>query len=160
MTPTRWFEDLALGLSEISPGRTVTEADVVAFASLSGDFNALHVDAVEAAGGPFGERIAHGLLCTAIASGLFTRMALSASLQGSLIAMLAVHVKFLAPVRFGDTIAVTAAVTDLRKTQRPDRGVVTLTRVVRNQEGIVVQEIVTPMLVRRRGGTALVRPDV
>ena len=56
-----------------SPGRTVTEADIVIFAGLSGDYNILHTDAEFMKSSTFGERIAHGLLGLAIQSGLFTR---------------------------------------------------------------------------------------
>jgi acyl dehydratase len=150
LTEVRWFEDLEVGLQERSPARTVTEADVVAFAGLSGDDNPLHTDAEFAATSAFGRRVAHGLLGTAIASGLFTRTQLSLSLQPALIAMLGVDVRFLAPIFIGDTIVVTATVTDLRPTSDGVRGIAHMTRVVHNQAGTPTQEIVTPMLLKRR----------
>jgi acyl dehydratase len=146
----RSFDDLVIGLEERSPARTVTEADVVAFAGLSGDYNPLHTDAELAATTAFGRRVAHGLLGTAIASGLFTRTQLSLSLQNALIAMLAVDVRFLAPIFIGDTIAVTATVTALRPSSDGVRGIAHITRVVHNQDGTPTQEIVTPMLLKRR----------
>jgi acyl dehydratase len=146
----RWFDDLTVGLQERSPARTVTEADIVAFAGLSGDYNALHTDAQLAASTTFGRRVAHGLLGTAIASGLFTRTELSLSLQPALIAMLAADVRFLAPLFIGDTIAVTATVTDLRPSSDAGRGIAQITRVVHNQDATPTQEIVTPMLLKRR----------
>jgi acyl dehydratase len=91
---TLWFEDLKTGTTTVSPARTVTEADVVAFAGLSGDYNPMHTDAETAAQGAFGTRVAHGLLGLSIASGLFTRTALSAAMQGSLVAMLGVEWRF------------------------------------------------------------------
>ena len=57
-----YFEDLPLDKTFVTSGRTITEADLVAFAGLSGDFNSLHVDETFAASTPFGGRIAHGLL--------------------------------------------------------------------------------------------------
>jgi 3-hydroxybutyryl-CoA dehydratase len=66
----KYFEELALGQKIFTSGRTVTEADVVAFAGLSGDYNQIHTDAQYAAQGPFGQRVAHGLLVLAIVSGL------------------------------------------------------------------------------------------
>ena len=57
----------------LSPGRTVTEADIVAFAGLSGDYNVLHTDAEFMRTSIFGERIAHGLLGLSISSGLGSR---------------------------------------------------------------------------------------
>ena len=56
------------------PGRTLTEADVVAFAGISGDFNPLHVDEVFASDGPFGRRVVHGLLVLSVATGLRQQM--------------------------------------------------------------------------------------
>jgi len=73
MTRALHFEDFEVGTETVTDSRTVTEADVFAFAGLSGDYNPLHVDAEFAKSTPFGERIAHGLLGLAIASGLTAR---------------------------------------------------------------------------------------
>lgn len=145
----RYFDDLSVGISEVSPRRTIGEADVTAFAALSGDRNPLHVDETHAAAGPFGRRIAHGLLGTAIASGLFTETDLSRSLQRALIAMLGIEAKFEAPIFFGDTVELEATVTDLRPTTSGDRGVATVERRLRKADGTAVQLIVTPLLLRR-----------
>jgi len=69
----RFFDEIALGEEYESPGRTVTESDIVMFAGLSGDYNVLHTDAEFMKQSIFGERIAHGLLGLAIQSGLFSR---------------------------------------------------------------------------------------
>ncbi len=69
-----YFEDYTTGDSVTSQGRTVTEADIVSFAALSGDWNAIHVDAEYAKKGMFGERIAHGMLGLSIATGLAARL--------------------------------------------------------------------------------------
>src|SRR3990172_3130964 len=69
----QYFEEIQVGLEYLSPGRTVTEADIVAFAGLSGDYNVLHTDAEFMRTSIFGERIAHGLLGLAIQSGLGMR---------------------------------------------------------------------------------------
>src|SRR5262249_8235561 len=68
-----FFEDLAVGQEFTSPGRTVTEADIVIFAGLSGDYNVLHTDAEHMKSSIFGERIAHGLLGLSIEQGLASR---------------------------------------------------------------------------------------
>jgi 3-hydroxybutyryl-CoA dehydratase len=146
---TLWFDDLKPGTTTVSPARTVTEADVVAFAGLSGDYNPLHTDAETAAQGAFGARVAHGLLGVSIASGLFTRTALSAAMQGSLVAMLGVKWTFHVPIAIGDTIHVEATITEARRTRSPDRGLVVVERRVLNQAGTLVQSGTTPMLVRR-----------
>src|SRR5438552_8752467 len=68
----RYFDDIELGEEYESPGRTVTEADIVIFAGLSGDYNVLHTDAEIMKQSIFGERIAHGLLGLTMQAGLVT----------------------------------------------------------------------------------------
>jgi 3-hydroxybutyryl-CoA dehydratase len=150
MAAVRYFDDLEIGQSETSPRRTITEADVVAFSGLSGDFNPLHTDRLHAAETRFGKRIAQGLLGTSIAAGLFTATELSRSLQPALIALLEVNARYLAPIFFGDTIWVEAEVTALERGSSGKSGVVTIERVVRNQDEAEVQRIVTPLLVKVR----------
>ncbi|MBI4241201.1 MAG: acyl dehydratase, partial [Candidatus Rokubacteria bacterium] len=70
MEDRRYFEEIQVGEEYLSPGRTVTEADIVIFAGLSGDYNVLHTDAEFMKSSIFGERIAHGLLGLGIQSGL------------------------------------------------------------------------------------------
>lgn len=151
MAPDRYFDDLEVGLADVSPRRTIGAAEVSAFAGLSGDFNPLHVDREFAAAGPFGEPIAHGLLGTAVASGLFTATALSRSLQPALVAMLGLEVRFEAPIFLGDTVRVEAEVTELRETGKDDRGIAVIERRLRKQDDAVSQRILTPMLLLRRG---------
>jgi 3-hydroxybutyryl-CoA dehydratase len=82
--PPIFFEDLHEGLEDVTPGRTITAADVSAFAGLSGDYNQIHTDAVFAAEhGLGGELLAHGMLGTAISSGLYARCALGIAMQPS-----------------------------------------------------------------------------
>ena len=141
----RYFEEIAIGESYESPGRTVTEADIVIFAGVSGDYNILHTDAEFMKTSIFGERIAHGLLGLSIQAGLLTRwMAPYASLG-----IAGLRWKFKNPIKIGDTIRVRAEVTEKKETG-PDRGVVTLARTVLNQRDEVVQEGETDLLVERR----------
>ena len=144
-----WFDDLTVGMTATSPARTVTEADIVAFAALSGDWNPLHSDAETAARGHFGQRVAHGLLGQAIASGLFTRTRLSQRLQPSLVALLGIEWRFEAPILIGDTIHVDVEVAEARSAHG-GRGVVVLSRRVVNQAGVRVQWGTTTMLIRCR----------
>lgn len=149
-TPARAWEDFAVGQEWLTVGRTVTEADVVNFAGLSGDFNQIHVDAEYSRIGPFGERVAHGLLVLAIASGLWTRLGLS---DGCLIAFLGIKDwKFGAPVRLGDTIRVRTSVAETRPTSRPGRGIVTFETTVVNQRDEVVQQGQRVLMLARRSG--------
>src|SRR3954463_11360394 len=94
------FDELAVGDEWESPGRTVTEADVVGFAGLSGDFNSLHMDHEAARHGPFGKPVGHGLPGLAIASGLASH-----SPRVQTMAFLTIlEWKFLQPIAFGETI--------------------------------------------------------
>jgi acyl dehydratase len=146
MTPSRqYWDDIEVGERYESPGRTVTEADIVLFAGVSGDYNVLHTDAEFMRTSIFGERIAHGLLGLAIQSGLLAR----AMPAYATIAFGSLRWKFKAPIRIGDTIRVSARVLSKAET-KPDRGVVVLHRTVLNQRGEVVQEGETDLLVARR----------
>jgi acyl dehydratase len=142
----RYFEDIAVGEEYESPGRTVTETDIVLFAGLSGDYNVLHTDAEFMKKSIFGERIAHGLLGLAIQSGLFYR----AGPAYATLAFLGLRWKFKAPIKIGDTIRVRARVAAKRETGKPDRGIVVLERQVLNQRDEVVQEGETELMVERR----------
>ena len=150
MGEIEYFEDLKVGDRAVTAGRTVTEADVVNFAGLSGDFNPIHVDKSFAETTPFKKRIAHGLLVMSIASGLFTQCEMNIRIRKSSIALLEVRTRFLKPVFIGDTIHVEVNIKDKRETSKPDRGVVVLERNVINQNGEVVQVCETPLMLKRR----------
>jgi 3-hydroxybutyryl-CoA dehydratase len=95
------FEELEQGTEFTTLGRTVTEADVVAFAALTGDMHPQHVDASWAANGPFGERVAHGMLLLSYAVGLIPfDPARVLALRG------VGNAVFKRPVLLGDTITV------------------------------------------------------
>jgi acyl dehydratase len=147
--PTRrYFEDIEVGEEYESPGRTVTETDIVIFAGLSGDYNILHTDAEFMKSSIFGERIAHGLLGLAIQAGLFTR----AGQPYATLAFVGLRWKFKGPIKIGDTIRVRGKVTAKKETAKPDRGLVTVARAVLNQRDEVVQEGDTDLMVERRPG--------
>ena len=135
-----------MGEEYVSPGRTVTEADIVLFAGLSGDYNVLHTDAEFMKSSIFGERIAHGLLGLSIQSGLLSR----GMRPYATLAFLGIRWKFKGPIRIGDTIKVKAKVIAKRETSKPGQGIVTLERQVVNQKGEVVQEGETDLMVARR----------
>ena len=127
-------------------GRTITEADIVGFAGLSGDYNPLHVDEVFAAATPFGGRIAHGPMGIGMAFGLASRLDL---IDGTVIALLGVQWDFSAPVRAGDTIHALIEVSATRASKQPGQGVLTLAFDIRNQSGATVQKGVANVLMRR-----------
>jgi len=142
----RYFDDIALGEEYESPGRTVTEADIVTFAGLSGDYNVLHTDAEFMRQSIFGERIAHGLLGLAVQAGLFTR----ATQAYATLALVGLRWKFKGPIKIGDTIRLRAKVVAKTEAEKPDRGLVTVQRTILNQREEVVQEGETDLLVERR----------
>jgi acyl dehydratase len=143
-----FYEDYAVGDEFLTPARTITEADVMLFAGLSGDYNRLHTDAEYAKGLLFGERIAHGLLGLAIVSGLGYRSEIDP--DGAL-AFLGLNWKFSRPIKFGDTIHAVFRIAALRETSRPDRGIVVEAIEVFNQRGEVVQAGEWTFLIKRRG---------
>jgi acyl dehydratase len=142
----RWFEDIEVGEEYESPGRTVTETDIVIFAGLTGDYNVLHTDAEFMKSSIFGERIAHGLLGLAIQSGLFTR----ATQAYATLSLVDLSWKFRGPIKIGDTIRLRAKVTAKKETDQADRGLVTVERQVLNQRDEVVQDGETELMVERR----------
>jgi acyl dehydratase len=141
------FEDIPLGESYESPGRTVTEADIVLFAGLSGDYNVLHTDAEHMKASLFGERIAHGLLGLSIQYGLLWRAI--PAWAGAI--LMGVKWRFRGPVKIGDTITSHGRIAAKKETSKPGWGLVTVERRVLNQRGEVVQEGETEHLVERRG---------
>ena len=142
----RYFDDIQPGEEYESPGRTVTETDIVIFAGLSGDYNVVHTDAELMKHSIFGGRIAHGLLGLAIQAGLFTR----ATQAYATLAFAGLRWKFKGPIKIGDTIKLRAKVIAKKETGKPDRGLITLERTVLNQRGEVVQEGETDLIVERR----------
>lgn len=120
-----------------SVGRTVTEADIVNFAGVSGDFNRLHTDEKWVkAHTPFEGRIAHGLLTLAITSGLRT----PGLDELEILAYLEVGRRMVGPVRPGDTIHATHRVAEVRESaSRPGTSIVKVEVEVANQRGETVQ---------------------
>lgn len=102
-----YFEDLSVGMVGVF-AKTVTEADVVAFAGISGDFNPVHVNEEFAKATPFKGRIAHGMLSAAFISTVF-----GTRLPGPGCIYVSQALRFKAPVRIGDTVTARVEVTDL-----------------------------------------------
>jgi acyl dehydratase len=145
-----WFEDVQTGDSFASPGRTVTEADVVAFAGLSGDFHSLHMDATYAAATLHGQRIAHGMLIVAISAGLVAKLPFMRFIERSTLGLSALACRFLKPVFIGDTVHVRLEVAQKLPGRKPDRGTLILRRTITNQHGVAVVEGDWNIVVRTR----------
>jgi acyl dehydratase len=142
-----YFDDVAVGQEWESPGRTVTETDIVNFAGLSGDFNPIHIDHQFAAQTPFRKPIAHGLLVLGMSSGLGLYNPPMRTL-----AFLSIRDwQFKEPVFIGDTLRLHSKVAAKEARSRGRRGVITWERRIVNQDGKVVQEGVTVTLVEGRG---------
>jgi 3-hydroxybutyryl-CoA dehydratase len=109
--PSHYFEDLVIGM-EASWSRTVTEADLQAFADISGDDNPVHLDAEYAANTPFKQRIAHGMLSASYISTVF-----GTKLPGAGAIYISQTLNFKAPVYIGDEVMATVRVTDLIETK-------------------------------------------
>ena len=141
----RYFEEFNVGDKLTSQGRTITESDIVTFAGLSGDYNPIHIDAEFAKAGMFGERIAHGLLILSVASGLAWQLGFMA---GTADAFLSLDWKFAGPTKIGDTLKVSAQVTQKREMPGSSGGMVIFVVQVTNQRGEVVQRGKWSVLVR------------
>jgi 3-hydroxybutyryl-CoA dehydratase len=147
MAEMRHFEDFQVGDKIVTRGRTVTEADVVMFAALTGDWHPLHTDVEYARQGPFQERIAHGFLVLSIASGL---------LPLSEIAIVAFYgidkLRFVAPVKLLDTIHV--EMETVEKQEKDERGgVITFRQTIRNQrEEEVAVGTMRSFIAKRKSG--------
>lgn len=143
-----YFDDLEMGQEIESPGRTVTEADIVTFGCLTADFNPLHMDADFAEKTQFGKRIAHGLIGVAFAGGMSSQ---TGAFTGTTIAFLELSDwKFLKPIFIGDTIHLKIIIDAKRETSNPAKGIVTRREQIINQKGEVVQEGIKKVMMKRR----------
>ncbi len=133
--PLDWaaaYDDLRPGQAFVSRGRTITEADVVGFAALTGDWHPQHSDAVWAADSAFGERIAHGMLVISFAVGLVPldpRRLVALRRLGDVV--------FKRPVRLGDTLRVSGRIAALSPGS-DEAGLVTLGWSIHNQDSQLV----------------------
>jgi acyl dehydratase len=139
------FDAIAPGLVFETPGITVTEGHILGFAGLTGDFYEIHMDDAYARGLGYPGRVAHGLLGLALCDGLKNR----AETRFAAIVSLGWRWKFAGPILVGDRIAAEVRVAGKRATRRPDRGIVTLGFLLRNQKGETVQEGENDLMVWR-----------
>lgn len=144
----RW-EEIETGDVAVSEARTVTEADVVNFCGLSGDFNWFHTDAVRAKESVFGDRVAHGMLVASIATGLQVekmepKIATAAFMGLS-------EWQFRGAVKLGDTIHVKRTIGEKTENQKnPKVGNVVYEVEVINQDGKTVQKGRWNMMISRK----------
>jgi acyl dehydratase len=133
----KYYEDLKVDDQWESPRRTISEADIVMFAGMTGDYNPIHTDEEFAKTTIFGGRILHGPAGFAIATGLESRLGIK---DGTAIAFLGMTWDLRGPIRIGDTIRVRERVTSKRETKKPTQGIVNFQVEILNQRDEVVQE--------------------
>jgi len=145
-----YFEEFEAGQKIISAGRTVTESDIVTFAGLSGDYTQIHTDAEFSKNTPFGQRVAHGLLGMAIASGLAAQTGV---LEGTVLAFREiVEWKFVKPIFIGDTIHVEMEVRETKAMPRIGGGAVALVLQLKNQHADVLMKGTWSVLMASKPG--------
>lgn len=133
----RWFSEFAVGQVFESGSRVVTEADVMAFADLSGDHNPLHVDDAFAKTTPFGQRVAHGMLAASISTGQGQDTGI---FEGTTLALMEQRFAYKAPLFFGESIRLRLAVTSVAPSSKGGKGVVTFAADVLKGDATVVVE--------------------
>lgn len=146
---SKFLDDWTLGEVFETEGRTITEADVMAFAGLTGDYHQNHTNAEYMKDGQFGQRIAHGLLGLSFSHGLMFRLNI---ITDNSIALLGVEDwKFLNPIFFGDTIHVKLTVREIRFSKtKPDRGVLKMLFEIINQRDEVCQSGTKVFMMKRQ----------
>ncbi|MEM1610923.1 MAG: MaoC/PaaZ C-terminal domain-containing protein [Sulfolobales archaeon] len=144
-----YYEDFQIGTVFETPGRTITESDIINFAGVSGDFYSLHTDEIFASKTMYRGRIAHGLLVISIATGLWMRLGI---FEGSLVALYGIdRLRFIKPVRIGDTIKVRMTV--LEKVDRGEYGLITIRNEILNQAGDLVAIFDAKILIAKKPET-------
>lgn len=143
------YEDCRVGDRCATPGRTITEADVVQFAGMTGDWTRIHTDEEYARTTPYGGRVAHGMLVLSVGSALLLRGGI---LPAETLALYGIEkVRFLSPTRLGDTIHTEGEVTAMRELGA-GRGLMTVAGKVLGQGGEVLSTFTMRAVVGRRGG--------
>ncbi|MBA3421193.1 MAG: MaoC family dehydratase N-terminal domain-containing protein [Thermoleophilaceae bacterium] len=140
---SRDFDALETGEGFVTPGRTITEADVVSFAGLTGDFHPQHVDEEWARQSQFGERLAHGMLVLSVAVGL-----VPLDPERVLALRRISDAVFKRPTRLGDTVRVEGKVESLREIDE-ETGLVGCTWKVVGPEDAVIARVKVEVLWRR-----------
>lgn len=143
-----FFEDFGDGEELMTRGRTVSRADVVNFAAVSGDYDPLHMDNEFGKKTIFGQNVAHGLCVLSIASGLIG----ATGIFRNVMAFYGMeNWQFKLPLFFNDTIRVRIRVLSRQEGSKPDRGIVSLGLEVVNQRDEVLQQGEWKILVRKHG---------
>jgi acyl dehydratase len=143
-----YFEDFEVGQSFESGGRTITETDLTFFSMLSGDWNPIHADAEFAKSTRYGQRVVHGTLGIAIATGMLHELGI---FHESAIAMMSINQwKFVAPILVGDTLHLRLEITELDPGKSEQVGRLGRRFVMVNQRDEIVQDGMSDLLIKKR----------
>ncbi len=132
-----YFEEFEIGQTMRSRGRTITEADLVQFAALTGDYNPMHTDAEYSKDSFMGARVAHGMLSLSYAIGQAYQLGI---LERTVLGFRGLDIKFSSPVYIGDTIHAELKVTESKEARRLGGGLVTLDLRIVKQDGVIAQK--------------------
>ena len=139
-----YYEEIEIGTELVTRGRTITEADLVSFAGLTGDYNPMHTNAEYMKGSVFGQRIAHGMLTLSYAVGQAYQLGF---MEQTVIAFRGLEMKFSLPVFIGDTLHTELKVREKKESRRMGGGWITLDVKIVNQAGKIVQSGEWTMLI-------------
>lgn len=141
------FEEFSIGEEYETPGRTITETDIVQFAGISGDCNPIHTDEEYAKKSFFGRRIAHGLLTLSIMTGLWMRLGI---FEGTNIAFYGIdRLRFIKPVFIGDTIRARLKITE--KIDKGEKGgLINIENTIINQRDETVMVCQALLLMKKK----------
>src|SRR4030042_964557 len=145
-----YYEDYALGEVFVSPGRTITETDLILFSGITGDWHSMHTNLEYAKKSKFGERIVHGMLILSIGSALLFRLGDNVLFPKSFIAFYGIDkLRFVKPVLIGDTISSKAEVISMEE-KDAERGIITYDTRINNQHEELVVLMIQRIIAGRR----------
>ncbi len=131
-----YFDEVELGQKFVTRGRTITEADLMQFAALTGDYNPMHTNAEYMKTHAMGQRVAHGMLTLSYAVGQIYQLGF---MERTVTAFRGLEMKFSLPVFIGDTLHVEVVITEKKEMRRLGNGQITAEIKIINQDGKTVQ---------------------
>jgi acyl dehydratase len=148
MSISYYFEDFAVGQSFESTGRTITETDLTMFSMLSGDWNPIHADAEFAKSTRFGQRVVHGALGIALATGMMHQLGI---FERTAVAMMSLqNWKFVGPILVGQTLRLRLSILEKEEGNSPRVGRVNRALQLVDQGGTVIQDGISDVLMLKR----------
>jgi acyl dehydratase len=147
-----YFEDVELDQMMVTRGRTITEADLVQFAALTGDYNPMHTDAEYMKTHPMGQRVAHGMLTLSYAVGQIYQLGF---MERTVIAFRGLEMKFSLPVFIGDTLHSELKIVEKKEARRLGGGTITAEVKIINQDGKTVQSGTMTLIIASRPESAV-----